>query len=619
MGRRERISNRNIKIVAAYTTHRTGSCSELFEGLPFPTDQYGSPEMFFLNEDEWTTLENFLTILRRAKNLVSEPNFYFRCGASSARLKSWGRFHYFVRVFATPNDGFRRLPFFNENFNDTKNLEIIVPPELQSSPPRYRTVFKIQHHQDIDPHQDFIRDPYFCGIISAIPTIWGLQPAVVTHHLLPYDPVRLLSEVPELAIHRMEPEIKNNRLTLRDPAGGGRISCGKTVLLTAESVNGREEFLGAFKPADRGSGLKGLLITRTVQIGDSFQLSRGQIYKAPFFITEAVYDRLSLVKRLAQVFRFKHFTGSPEAELIDTVNRLKQSMLAKNAAYHTLQEAHCELHEAKEHIQRYALELEEKVAARTLELSRAQAELLELNRSLEATIENQVDQLEKYNHLRRYLSPKFTEMILNGACSFDGKCKRKMMTVMFTDIRNFSALTDSLEPEEIVHLLDSYLQTMVDVIHKHDGTLNKIVGDGLLIFFGDPVPMEDHASRAVDVAVEMQHRALDLRGEWLSLGHDLAIGIGMNTGFMTVGTIGAENHRDYTVIGNQVNVAARLVSLAKPGQILISSRTFSHLQNGLKIKDIGDITVKGIHTPVHSYEVLWSHEGRDKGQEKMEG
>ncbi|MFO8089775.1 MAG: adenylate/guanylate cyclase domain-containing protein [Desulfatiglandaceae bacterium] len=612
MTREERISNRNIKIVAAYTTHRTGSCSQLFEGLPFPVDQYASPEMFFLNEDEWTTFENFLTILRKAKKLVNEPNFYFNCGASAARLKSWGRFHYFVRVFATPNDGFQRLPFFNENFNDTKKLEIIIPPELQGTAPRYRTVFKIRHHPDIDPHKDFIRDPYFCGIISAIPTIWGLQPAVVKHRLLPYDPVRLLSEEPELKIHGMAPEMEDGRLTVRDPANGRRISCGKTVLLAAESVNGREEFLGAYKPADSGTGPKGLLITRTVQVGEYFQLSEGQIYKAPFFITEATYERLSFVKRLSQVFKFKNFSGNTEAELIDTINRLKQSILAKNTAYRTLQEAHLELHDAKEHLHRYALELEEKVAARTLELSRAQNELLELNKDLEATIEIQVDQLEKYNNLRRYLSPKFTEMVLNGACSFDGKCERKMMTVMFTDIRNFSALTDSLEPEEIVHLLDLYLQNMVDVIHKHDGTLNKIVGDGLLIFFGDPVPMEDHASKAVKVAVEMQHKALDLRSEWLSFGHDLAIGIGMNTGFMTVGTIGAENHRDYTVIGNQVNVAARLVSLAKPGQILISSRTFSHVQNGLKARDIGEINVKGIHTPVHSYEVLWSTEGKDR-------
>ncbi|HDR16072.1 MAG TPA: hypothetical protein ENN79_11425 [Desulfobacteraceae bacterium] len=605
MSRRERINNRNIKIVAAYITHRTGSCSELFEGLSFPADQYASPEMFFLNEDEWTTLDNFLAILRKARDLVNEPNFYFNCGASSARLKSWGRFHYFVRVFATPSDGFRRLPFFNENFNDTKSVEIIIPPELQGNPPRYRTVLKITHHPDIDANKDFIRDPYFCGIISAIPTMWGLHPAVVTHRLLPYDPVRLLSEEPDLAIHRMDPRMENGGLTVRDPTGDGRISCGETVGLVAETVNGKKEFLGAHTPAEGHAGRQGLLITKTVQVGEYFQLTQGQIYNAPCFITEASYERLSFLQRLSQVFKFKNFFGSPEAELIGTINRLRESMLAKKTAYRNLEEAHRELRAAKEHTQRYAVELEEKVAERTAELSSARSELLRLNKELEATIDNQVDQLEKYKNLRRYLSPKFTEMVLKGDCAFDGICERKMMTVMFTDIRNFSVLTDSLEPEESIHLLDLYLRNMVDVIHKHDGTLNKIVGDGLMIFFGDPVPMEDHAARAVQVAIEMQRRVLDLRDDWLSFGHDLAIGIGINTGFMTVGTIGAENHRDYTVIGNQVNVAARLVSLAKAGQILISRRTFSHMENGVKARDIGEISVKGIHTPVHSYEVLW--------------
>ncbi len=613
MSRRERISNRNIKIVAAYTTHRTGSCTELFRGLSYPSGQYSSPELFFLNEDEWTTLENFLAILRKAKDLVNEPNFYFKCGASSARLKSWGRFHYFVRLFATPSDGFRRLPFFNKNFNDTKEVEIIFPPALHNSPARYRTVIKIKHHPDIDPHEDFIRDPYFCGIISAIPTIWGLQPAVVFHRMLPYDPVRLLSEEPELAAHAMEPEMKAGRLWVRDPEGHGRICCGKSVLLTPEAVNGKKEFLGAHAQENEGTTHRGLLITRTVRVGESFELTEGQIYKAPHFITEATYEPVSFFQRLSQAFKFKNFSGSPEAELIETINRLRESVLEKKAAYQTLEEAHRELRQAKEDIQRYAANLEKKVDERTAELSSAQSELIELNRNLEATIEKQVVQLEKYNNLRRYLSPKFAEMVLAGGFSFEGTCERKMMTVMFTDIRNFSVLTDSLEPEEIIHLMDMYLQNMVDVIHRHDGTLNKIVGDGLLVFFGDPVPMEDHASRAVDVAIEMQRKVLELRRQWLSLGHDLAIGIGINTGFMTVGTIGAENHRDYTVVGNQVNVAARLVSLAKPGQILISRRTFSHLENGVPAKDIGKINVKGIHTPVHSYEILWTTAHKNNG------
>lgn len=605
MRRTERISNRNIKIVAAYVTHRIGSCSELFKDLSFPANQYTSPEAFFLNEDEWTTLENFLSILRRAKDLVNESNFYFKCGASSSKLKSWGRFNYFLRLFATPSDGYRRLPFFNENFNDTKDVEILVPPTFDRASARYRTVLKITHHKDIDPHRDYIRDPYFCGIISAIPTIWGLKPAMINQRLLPYDPVRLLTEEQELAVHRLEPRIRQGKFSVRDPSGEGRIECGESVVLSAEPVNGREEYLGAHIPVDKGSGLRGILITRTVQVGDGFRLTEGQIYNAPGFIIEAVYEELSPLQRLGQIFKVRNRTGNTEAELVETVNRLRESMLAKNAAYRILEEAHCELSGAKERIQKYAAELEDKVAERTSELSRARMELVDLNRNLEATIESQVEQLEKYHHLRRYLSPKFTEMVLTGACSFDSICERKMMTVMFTDIRNFSALTDSLEPEEVIHLLDLYLHNMVDVVHQHDGTLNKIVGDGLLVFFGDPVVMEDHALRAVKVAVEMQRRVMRLRGKWASFGHDLAVGIGINSGFMTVGTIGAESHRDYTVIGNQVNVAARLVSIAAPGQILISRRTFSQLGDGVKVKDIGEINVKGIHTPVHSYEVIW--------------
>ena len=100
MSRPDCISNRNIKVVASYVRSKSGDSKQLFEGLPYPADEYSSAEDFFLNEDEWTTLDNFDRIFRKAKELVDEPNFYFNCGASTAKLRSWGRFHYFVRVFA---------------------------------------------------------------------------------------------------------------------------------------------------------------------------------------------------------------------------------------------------------------------------------------------------------------------------------------------------------------------------------------------------------------------------------------------------------------------------------------------------------------------------------------
>jgi class 3 adenylate cyclase len=144
---------------------------------------------------------------------------------------------------------------------------------------------------------------------------------------------------------------------------------------------------------------------------------------------------------------------------------------------------------------------------------------------------------------------------------------------------------------------------MTRIIHDHEGTLNKIIGDGLLAFFGDPVPMEDHAERAVLTAVEMQRKVVELKDEWLRFGQELGIGIGINTGYMTVGSIGSDMHKDYTVIGNQVNVAARLESLAKAGQILISERTCSRVRDRVEAERVGEIRVKGIYYPVMTYSV----------------
>jgi len=179
------------------------------------------------------------------------------------------------------------------------------------------------------------------------------------------------------------------------------------------------------------------------------------------------------------------------------------------------------------------------------------------------------------------------------------------LTIVFTDIRGFSTLTDSLEPEELFQLLSHYFSVMIEIVHQYDGTLNKIIGDGLLVFFGDPVPMEDHAERAVRMAVQMQQAVKRLKQEWNHYDHELGVGIGINTGYVTVGNVGSDMHRDYTIIGNQVNVASRLENLANPEEILISRRTLSLLDDSKAAKEMGDIQVKGIHNPVKTYRVDW--------------
>ncbi len=256
-----------------------------------------------------------------------------------------------------------------------------------------------------------------------------------------------------------------------------------------------------------------------------------------------------------------------------TVNRLREYSEGKSRAYKQLETANRKLEEANRRLEEYSKNLEIKVEERT-------AELAALNRNLQETVDEKVEEIKRYTELRRYLSPHFADRLLGSGGSLGSEPQRKVMTVLFSDIRNFSYFTDNLEPEETFHLLHRYLSEMTALIHKYGGTLNKIMGDGLMIFFGDPIPMEDHAERAVRLAIEMQKKVRELKTEWSHYGHELGVGIGINTGYMTVGTIGSEMHKDYTVIGNQVNVASRLESKAGAGQILISQRTYS------KVKDL---------------------------------
>jgi class 3 adenylate cyclase len=320
---------------------------------------------------------------------------------------------------------------------------------------------------------------------------------------------------------------------------------------------------------------------------------------------DVTYDRLSPLKRLSQLPFLRYNRADAGTELIETIDQLRRSMRARNKAFRELETIYRELSKANARLDEYAGVLENRVKERTEALHRAKQALLELNRNLKSKVKRQVHQLERYNELRRYLSPKLTAKILNGDQAVSKEPKRKMMTVVFTDIRGFSNLTDSLESEELFHLLDRYLSEMIHIIHTHDGTLNKIIGDGLLIFFNDPVEMADHGERAVRMAVDMQCKVSELAEEWRRYGHELAIGIGINTGFMTVGNIGSDIHRDYTVIGNQVNVAARLESLSKGGEILLSQRTYARVKDWVKAEDAGEVTVKGIHSPVRIHRVIW--------------
>ena len=609
MSRVDCISNRNIKIAASYVSHKLGGHGPLFEGIAYPSDRYASAEDFFLNEEEWTTYQNFLAIFRRAKEMLDEPYFYFNCGASAARLRSWGRLDYFAPIFTSPSDGFRKLPFVNRQFTDTKDIEVLVPPSFDKTFRKMRTILEIRHHEDMDAHADYLGDAYSRGMISSIPTLWGLQPALVKQLMNPYDPEVLFNREPELSLFGLEPKMENHWLTVSHPTYGQRKPAAKKVLLIPELINGRSVYLGKYKdfpdgpsPSEEGQR-EALLITETVQVGQRTLLKAGEIFKAPSFVLDVTFDRLSLKRRLSNTFVFRRNSDESAAGFTETVNELKETIAGRNRAYLELEKANAELLEAKTKVDEHARTLEQRVEEQTKALSRAQEELKIFNQDLEAKVKEHVEQLRRYNELRRYLSPKLSEIILSSGNTLGAAPQRKMMTVVFSDIRNFTSFTENLEPEELFPLMDKYLSEMTKIIHQYDGTLNKIIGDGLLVFYGDPIPMSDHAQRAVMMAIDMQKKVVELKDEWLEYGHDFGVGIGINTGYMTVGNIGSDIHKDYTVIGNQVNVASRLESLAKAGQILVSQRTYSKVKNLVEVEKVGAIQVKGLRDPVVTYNV----------------
>jgi class 3 adenylate cyclase len=602
------ISNRNLKIIDAYVKSRLGQDHNLFEGLPRP-EGYPSAESFFLNEDQWTSYDNFSRVFRRARKLVGEADFFFNCGLSSAQLRSWGRFHYFVRVFASPGDGYKKLPFFNKNFNDTKEIEIIRPPHYDSASRKIKTLLKISFHDDFDPNLDYIGDAFMRGILSSIPTIWNLPPAKIEQTLFPYDPVVVFNQDPEFVKSGLDVRVENGFLSLQDPATGNRVTVGKEVLLEPENINGKTLYRGRYKEFGiKGTNLnypKAILITERFSLEGHEILRKGTFFKAPYCILDVSFDRMSARHRISEALRFNKNKPDTGHELSEIIDQLRETIKDKNQANVALEKANRELCNARDQLDLANRELEAKVVERTAELERAQQDLTRLNDGLEKKVKEQLIALKRHDQLRRYLSPNLAKIILDNDGALGTEPERKLLTIVFTDIRGFSNLTDSLEPEELFQLLSRYFSAMIEIVHEYDGTLNKIVGDGLLVFFGDPVPMEDHAERAVKMAIKMQQTVAQLKQKWNHYGHDLGVGIGINTGYVTVGNVGSDIHRDYTIIGNQVNVASRLENLAKAGEILISGRTLSLLNGSAKVKELGDIQVKGIHNSVKTYRVHW--------------
>jgi adenylate cyclase len=239
----------------------------------------------------------------------------------------------------------------------------------------------------------------------------------------------------------------------------------------------------------------------------------------------------------------------------------------------------------------------------SLEKKRLRDEVRDWGRKLEQRVQEQVAQLERLGRLKGFFSPQLAESIISGGGEDLLKTHRREVVVVFLDLRGFTAFTDGAEPEEVMAVLGEYHRAMGQLIVVHEGTLERFAGDGLMIFFNDPIKLESPVANAVKMALAMQESFLPLRAAWRKRGFELDLGIGIAQGYATLGAIGFEGRWDYACIGSVSNLAARLCSEARGGQIVTNQKTLARIEESVQAEPLGDLVLKGIAQPVRALNI----------------
>jgi len=217
------------------------------------------------------------------------------------------------------------------------------------------------------------------------------------------------------------------------------------------------------------------------------------------------------------------------------------------------------------------------------------------------------DELHRMHRLKRYLSPQIAEVILKFPDDSNlWESHRREITVVFLNLRGFTSFADSAEPEEVVALLRGYHAEMGRLIFKFEGTLERFAGDGIMVFFNDPIRCEQHTEKAVRMAVEIRDRAKELRAEWLKEGYDLDVGIGLAAGYATLGNIGFEGRMNYGPVGNVTNLAHRLCEEAHGGQILTNEKTLCKIEDSVEVEPLEQLHLRGFLRPVTAFNIVGS-------------
>jgi adenylate cyclase len=226
------------------------------------------------------------------------------------------------------------------------------------------------------------------------------------------------------------------------------------------------------------------------------------------------------------------------------------------------------------------------------------------NRELEARVAAQLAEIERTGKLRRFLAPQLADLIVAQGDESILESHRREIVVVFCDLRGFTGFAERAEPEEVMALLRDYHAAMGPIVARFEGTIDHYGGDGIMVFFNDPVPTPDPARRAIDMAVAMREAAQELLRNWRRHGHDIGFGVGISQGYATLGQIGFAERMDYTAIGTVTNLAARLCAEATDGQILVSARVAIAVEDSAALEEIGDLSLKGLSQAVAVYNVV---------------
>jgi adenylate cyclase len=232
------------------------------------------------------------------------------------------------------------------------------------------------------------------------------------------------------------------------------------------------------------------------------------------------------------------------------------------------------------------------------------AQLAEWNRTLEERVQRQVQELERLARLRRFLAPQLAEVIASDQHEQVLESHRREITVVFCDLRGFTAFSETTEPEEVTGVLREFHAAMGELIYRYEGTLERFTGDGMMIFFNDPLPCSDPAERAIHMAISMRSRVAELKARWQRRGHQLDFAVGVAMGYATLGKIGFEGRFDYAAIGTVTNLAARLCDEAKGNQILVSQRIYSAVEALVEAETVGELSLKGFSRPILGYNII---------------